>query len=52
MFLKSIYMFLKRSWIVLEFSLQKSLATREKSQKIEYPKNKNSFRITHKNIFL
>ena len=51
MFLKSIYMFLKCSWIVLKFSLQKSLATLEKSQKFEYPKNKNSFCITYKNIF-
>ena len=51
MFLKSIYMFLKCSWIVLKFSLQKSLATLEKSQKFEYPKNKNGFCITYKNIF-
>ena len=34
MFLKSIDMFLKCSWIVLEFSLQKSLATLEKITKI------------------
>ena len=51
MFLKSIYMFLKCSWIVLKFSLQKSLATLEKSQKFEYPKNKNSFCITYENLF-
>ena len=51
MFLKSIDMFLKCSWIVLEFSLQKSLATLENITKIWISQEQNVLLWLNKKTF-